>query len=230
MKRILLIAIAMILCVSACAEDNALSVYRDIAAAMGKTDQWHAQVQDLTAAVSDEDSLALLDAVSRRLSLFTYELILASDPAQPAAAEPFGDMDTVEACSQTGDDWTFVQSAWQHLPDSDLYANCGVQYSDSYIRIDSTTCGAEGALSLIETVELAQRDDGQILLVYIRYDEALGTTARCAALIHGDQASCIYTRTFGMTLDIVLDANAWVNGADYEDWSKALLYPASSAQ
>lgn len=229
MKRMLLIVLAMILSISACAEGDAgsLTVYRDIASAMGKADQWRAQLNELTVSVSDEDSLALLEMVSQRMSLFTYQLILAADPAQPAAVEAFADMDVVEIYSQPDDDWCFVQSAWQYLQDEDIYVNCSVQYSEQYIRIDSVTCDVDGALSLIETVELAQREDGQILLLYIRYDEALGTTGRYAALINGDRSQSIYTRTFGMTLDVVLDVNAWANGNNYDEWSKALLYPVS---
>ena len=50
-------------------------------------------------------------------------------------------------------------------------------------------------------------------------------TGRFAVLLSADQGKVVFTKTFGRTLEVVLNVEAWKYGEEIPEWSKDLLLP-----
>ena len=74
-------------------------------------------------------------------------------------------------------------------------------------------------------VEHMGKRNQQIIMLMIDYDATVDQTGRFAVLLSADQGKVVFTKTFGRTLEVVLNVEAWKNGEEIPEWSKDLLLP-----
>lgn len=223
-RVVLFVLLALMLCVNlttaaAESEDRILS---QIAAQMEVLNR------DMVAAkesLSDSEAQILYDLAIRALNVCQNIHIKAMGEDGVVLRESLKDLQPRDTFCGDREDGAFSQTESVWLEDMNVYANSDVIYREGYLSAKYSIYDDAGNYLGTQRVEHGKRND-EILMLIVDYDNIVGATGRFALRIKNGMPEVIFTKTFGMHMDIVLDVSEWQRGEEIEEWDKALLLPA----
>lgn len=224
-SRVILFAmLAFVLCVnlamaSAESEDRILS---QIAAQMEVINR---DMAAENASISDSDAQILYDLAIRALNVCQNVHIKAMGDEGVVLQESLKDLQSRDTVCGDREDGAFSRTENVWIEDMNVYANSDAVYREGYLSAKYSIYDNDGNYLGTQRVEYGKRND-QILMLIVDYDNIMGATGRFAMRIQDGIPEVIFTKTFGMHMDIILDVSEWQHGEEIKEWSKELLLPA----
>ena len=218
MKRAL-IFLLICLCFSTTAmADEMLSAMTDAAAQL---EDWRQELVTLRS--TEQKNSFAYDMMEQTLSAATsFGMIYAAGDVREA--ENIGDIVQRDAQHRYTGENMLVQTGFYWLNEMDAYVVCDIIYRDNYVYLTDSMYDQNGLYLGTEYLELGKRDD-QLIIALVRYDALLNVTTRYAMNIENGVSDFIQRTTIGKHLQIVLDVNAWQQGASLDSWDDRLLLP-----
>ena len=122
----------------------------------------------------------------------------------------------------------YVNSGTRKIENVNYLFECNTEYREEYLRLEMKIHTNAGEMVGILDFEIGQRD-GIIVFRMIDYDHQMNMTGRYAMKIEEGEPFTVFTKTFGKTLDIVLNVESWQAGkSELGEWSKDLLLPVAA--
>lgn len=223
-RVVLFVLLVLALCVNlkmaaAEGEDRILS---QIAAQM---EVLNLDMQTERASITDSDAQILYDLAIRALNVCQNIHIKAMGEDGVVLRESLKDLQPRDTFCGDREDGAFSQTENVWLEDMNVYANSDAIYRDGYFSAKYSIYDDAGNYLGTQRVEHGKRND-EILMLIVDYDNIVGATGRFALRIQNGIPEVIFTKTFGMYMDIVLDVSEWQRGEEIERWDKLLLLPA----
>lgn len=174
---------------------------------------------------ADSDAQILYDLAIRALNVCQNIHIKAMGEDGVVLRESLKDLQPRDTFCGDREDGAFSQTENVWLEDMNVYANSDAIYRDGYFSAKYSIYDDAGNYLGTQRVEHGKRND-EILMLIVDYDNIVGATGRFALRIQNGIPEVIFTKTFGMYMDIVLDVSEWQRGEEIERWDKLLLLPA----
>lgn len=176
-------------------------------------------------ASEDANEYQQLSALNEQTS-FLFQLLTESmNETATAPTLPEG-LDVLTASYLEGEAQTLLQSPWISMEEYGVIAAYDLVYEEGCAQARCQVCAPDGTLMGIYQTRFAQRENGPTLAVFIGYDASSDSTVRGAILTDANGLNALCRTTYGKITEILLDAEAWAHGEDFESWSETLLFPA----
>ncbi len=182
-----------------------------------------ALLQNLDA--QDDETKFIVSAAVERMYLYEMAFIQESSGAEseaPALKEP------IVLPEPKTEELTRFQTEWQFIAALDAWLRCDAYVAENYTRLFAECMDDNGDLIGVQRLDIARREDAMLLL-FLDYNAEYYATNRYAVCSDSEGLEGLSTATFGVTMNVALDPEAWMQGNDWQEWDKSLLY-ASEVQ
>lgn len=214
------ICMLICLCFSTTAmADGMLAAMTDAAANL---EEWRQELKGLR--LTEQENASAYELMEQTLAaVSSFGMIYAAGDV--SQAENIGDIvQRDEQYRYTGEN-SLVQTGIFWLNEMSAYVVCDIIYRDNYVYLTDSMYDQSGLYLGTEYLELGKCDD-QLIIALVRYDALLNITSRYAMRIQNGMSDFVQRITMGKHLEIVLDVNAWQQGAELDSWNDRLLLPA----
>lgn len=175
-------------------------------------------------ASEDANEYQQLSALNEQTS-FLFQLLTKSMNEEASAPTLPEGLDVLTASYVEDESQTQLQSEWIAMEEYDVIAAYDLVYEEGYAQARCQVYALDGTLMGLYQTRFAQRENDQTLAVFIGYDAGSAATVRGAILTDVNGSNALCRTTYGKITEILLDAEAWAHGEDFESWSETLLFP-----
>lgn len=187
----------------------------------GEVSAWYEESLTIQEQAKDEDSVFLMDQVSKALYDMRLFVMLSLEDDYILREDKGDIIYQEENCFHT-DDYLLCQTPYISVMKS--YVQSDAYWRTNYLSIKTYYYDDQGRYSGSQRIDAARREDGQVLFYLNIYDPRNVISSRCVVWMTAEgEVKSLYFVTLGMVLDVYLDVDRWQSGEDIV-WDESLLY------
>lgn len=187
-------------------------------------DRLNASIEPLEQA--DADAVYLASVMIDTMDVAASVLLDAAD-ASGDMSGMLGEIQCQAPETYTLDDVHTVFSGSREMTEISLVYEVTGRWGENFMVLSMTLYDTMGELLGMQRLEIGEKDE-ELVVLLVDYDHRAELTGRFAMKPDTEKGNVIFTKTFGQTMDIVLNVKDWALGTtELGEWEQDLLLPVA---